>query len=264
MSLLDLRLNHKTQTVVDDGERWTYLDTDGSGPALVILPCAFAGCEAFFAQVLSLGAKNRVVVVGYPGQTPEVIVGGLLRLLRRIGTAGPVVLAGWGFGAYLAQCAARRPGLLVAALVLVNGFADPSAGTGDLEPKLQALRRLLPEALKENYRQVLLTEANSGSDVLEVVYSLVAADVAKARLLQALAAPALPPLAGPTPYAVHLVNCDQDPSYQCDGHRQLRHMYPDAALHHIAAGYFSFAVTPDEVNAVLAAALSQIPNTSEQ
>lgn len=255
VSLLDLRLNYRTTTVALERESWTYLDTGGDGPPLVILPGAFAGCEAFYAQVLEFAGAHRTLVVGYPGCDVAGIVRGFRSLMDLLEVRGPVTLAGWAFGAYLAQAVAsslQAPALR--ALVLVNGYTRTQLS---IAPDLESIRRQLPEALKERYRQMLLDEAGSDIGQLEeAAFRLVSATVAKARVLSALSAPPLHRIPGSLVCPVHLVACERDPLYRGDNVRDLLDLHPHAACHRIRAGYFSFATAPQEINRVLAIALS--------
>ncbi len=104
---------------------WRYIDTGGSGPALIMLPGSVGTCEMFFKQIGSLSGAIRIIAVSYPAQPdPTLLADGLAALMTTLGLARASVL-GSSFGGYWAQFVALRHPARVETLFLGNIFITP-------------------------------------------------------------------------------------------------------------------------------------------
>src|SRR6201996_952067 len=104
---------------------WPYIDTGGSGPALLMLPGSVGTCEMFFKQIAALTPAIRVIAVSYPAEPdPLRLADGLAGLMDQIGLRTANIL-GSSFGGYWAQFVALRHAARVDHLFLGNIFVSP-------------------------------------------------------------------------------------------------------------------------------------------
>lgn len=107
------------RTFEHDGLRFSYLDTGGTGPLLVLLHAHWMGASDFDDVVPSLGDGWRVVGLDQRGHgetqhggthSIDAYIGDVDALLAAIGHTGPVVLLGHSFGGMVANhYAGARP-----------------------------------------------------------------------------------------------------------------------------------------------------------
>lgn len=125
-----------------DSGPWVHVSPDGAGPGTpVVFIAAAGGCSADFArlqQALSDQAPSLAydrAGLGWSDPSPptdgRTLVAELDDLIRHVSPGGPVVLAGLGHGAWIAQHLAQTAPSLVAGLVLADTPPiEPSGGAG--------------------------------------------------------------------------------------------------------------------------------------
>ena len=112
------------------GHTWRYLDTQGKGDALLLLPGALGEADTSFEYILALQDSWRVLSLNYPSTLHTLLAAleGLIGLLNRLGIRQAHVVGG-SYSGSLAQTLASRYPDRVASLLLSN-----TAAPGDAPP----------------------------------------------------------------------------------------------------------------------------------
>jgi maspardin len=191
-------------TLEVEGQAWKWIDTQASGPAIVLLPGSIGDAAMFAHPLLALGRNLRLVAVTYPALAdPRLLARGLERVCDHLGLQR-FVLVGSSFGAYWAQFFALRAPERVRHLVLGNGFVDASDLAGhpmfgeDLVHAawLSRVRQAAPSELRD--LQLLMLEERQSARNLH------------ARFLGVVSAEAAPPL-DLRAEQMTVLDCEDDP-----------------------------------------------------
>jgi pimeloyl-ACP methyl ester carboxylesterase len=237
-----------------DGAHWSFLETEGDGPPIVLLPGSVGTCEVFFKQIAALGSRHRIVAVTYPGiGDPARLADGLAGLQQALGLEDALI-AGSSFAAYWLQFfALRHPGR-VRKLLLGNGFVEGTALRDHplFAPSL-VLERGPEEVQRIWYDRVSAAPASELREIqLDMLSGRQSADVLHSRLVSVISAAPCPP---PSVAAERIVvlDCADDPIITEPMRRAFRDRYPAAtAITLPSGGHYPHILNPEGYDAVLA------------
>src|SRR4051812_15224500 len=117
-----LESHHPWSSLDVDGHTWRWLDTAGTGPAVVLLPGSVGDGAMFVRTLLSLGDRLRLIAVSYPAEAdPRKLADGLKAVMDHLHLP-PSVVVGSSFAAWWAQFFALLHPSAVRKLVIGNGF----------------------------------------------------------------------------------------------------------------------------------------------
>lgn len=219
---------------VIDGHRWSFVDTQGQGDVLLLLPGAQGNCRAFDHLLPQLSQRFRVVALSYPaiGDARE-LAAGALGFLRAAGIPRAHVF-GTSLGGFVAQWMALLEPARVSHLLLSNAFDDPTPAQDAAE--LDRVRAQTDEAFKAAALHKL--EAAPASAFRDRMLALVRTqpgDSLRQRRIAVLSAPALPAFTR-DPATVTLIDAQDDPVLPPPMRDALRTRYPGAAHRRFATG----------------------------
>lgn len=256
-SLQRFRDRHPAERAVIRGRRWDFVDSGGSGPALLILPGTLGSAHIFWNQMAALGETLRIVSVSYPLTTSvEGHVGDLARLLDRLGLERSSVL-GTSFGGFVAQAFAQAHPDRTDTLFVANSLAD-IALVGEALPPAPVLA-VLPAALlrARMVRQIgdwpAPDETRSEVKLLliEELEEHLASRAPKTRLLALLGAGAIPEPAIADERIV-IIDAEDDPLIPPAARMDVRRRYPGARHHGFeTGGHFPYLTRADDYTAIL-------------
>ena len=209
------------------GHTWRWLDTAGSGPAVILLPGSVGDGAMFVRTLLSLGERLRLIAVTYPALAePEPLADGLKAVCDHLGLP-PAVVVGSSYAAWWAQYFALRHPEQVRKLVIGNGFTDASdlaanplfdAGKvaamqpAELHAEWVGRVEAAPVAPLQQLQKLMLTQRQSP----ENLYARFAG------VTRSKACPPLPLAAGD----VVVLDCEDDPLIPPPARDRLRQNYP--------------------------------------
>jgi maspardin len=216
---------------------WRYIDTGGSGPALIMLPGSVGTCEMFFKQIGSLSGAIRIIAVSYPAEPdPARLADGLIDMMATLGLARASVL-GSSFGGYWAQFVALRHPARVETLFLGNIFITPdelftnplfdpdwvrAVSAAELQASWRARVAQAPDSELKRIQSDMLAGRQSDENL-------------KARFLGVIDAQASPPLPIPASRIV-IIDCADDPLIPPASREAVRHHYRGATVHTLLTG----------------------------
>ncbi|MCK9908199.1 alpha/beta hydrolase [Microbacteriaceae bacterium K1510] len=194
------------------GHAWPYIDTQGDGPALVLLPGSVGTCEMFFKQIAALGRALRIIAVSYPAVSdPELLADGLAGLLDHLRLKQASIL-GSSFGGYWAQYFGLRHGGRVETLFLGNTFitADELFSNPLFNPEW--IRGTSAADMQKFWRERVSQAPDTELKALQLDMLSGRQDAGnlKSRFVGVIEARACPPLAVPADDVV-VIDCSDDP-----------------------------------------------------
>lgn len=256
-SLEIFRNRHPAERVVIRGRRWEFVDSGGSGPALLMLPGTVGSAHIFWNQMAALGETLRIISVSYPLTTSvEGHVGDLARLLDRLGLERCSVL-GTSFGGFVAQAFAQAHPQRTETLLIANSLADVAL-IGEALPPVPMLA-VLPAAMlrARMVRQIgdwPAPDEIGGEVKLLLIDELVehlASRAPKTRLLALLRAGAIPKPAIADEHIV-IIDAEDDPLIPRAAREDVRRRYPRAHHHGFeTGGHFPYLARADDYTAIL-------------
>ena len=246
--LKTLERQYAWQSLTVNGHEWRWLDTGGSGPAVILLPGSVGDGAMFVLTMLALEGKARVVAVTYPALAqPRALADGLVAVMDHL-KLDRATIAGSSFAAYWAQFVALAYPERVKHLVIGNGFTDG----GDLAANplfdRDYVERVEPEVLHEQWLSRIRAAPSSPLQQLQAVMLAERQNPVNlhARFLgvvQSKPCPALPLPAS----AVTVLDCDDDPLIPPAARERLRNCYPDARHVSLASGgHYPHLLNPTE------------------
>src|SRR5258708_11169819 len=186
---------------------WSYYDSGGGGPVVLMLGGGQGDGSVFFRQFEAFGGRARLISPTCPGDPdPAAAVAALVAFLDRLGVERPHVV-GSSLGGYLALALAHQAPARVDRLLVASAFADCTAEKAGF-PTPEAVQALAAETLKAGALAKLEARAASAAHVmlnaaLKTAIARQPADVLKRPTLPLLAPPPLPPLdLAPAPLAL--------------------------------------------------------------
>jgi maspardin len=235
------------------GAAWPYIDTGGSGPALLMLPGSVGTCEMFFKQIAALPPAIRVIAVSYPADPDPVrLADGLIGVMDHLGLKTANVL-GSSFGGYWAQFVALRHPARVDHLFLGNIFVSPEALFVNPLFAPDFVRDTPAGALQAVWRDRVATAPDSElkriqSDMLSGRQS---AENLHARFLGVVAAKPCPPL--PSSLArVVVIDCADDPIIPPPAREAVRAAYAGAEINTLpTGGHYPHILNPQAYDVVI-------------
>lgn len=253
-ALLD---RHPVRHVRIGPEDWSYFDSAGPGPAVLLLGGGQGDASVFHRQFEAFGAQARLVAPTYPASSDHAAtLAGIVGFMDAVGLARPHVV-GSSLGGYLALALADAHPGRVERIVAACAFADCSAekalfpAAAEIEAlpaetlKLQTLARL--EAAGPPASAAHLTAAVD----LRTAITRQPAQVLKGRTLAILASPPLGQLRI-DPQAVALLDCEDDPVITPATRAELRARLPRSLRITLAlGGHFPAMLAPDQFNALM-------------
>ena len=233
------RLGHGPWSVaqgdrVVDGQRWSFVDTQGQGDVLLLLPGAQGNCRAFDHLLPALSQRFRVVALSYPaiGDVRQLATGAL-GFLQAAGIAKAHVF-GTSLGGFVAQWMAMLEPARVDHLLLSNAFDDPTPAQDAAE--LERVRAQTDEAFKGAALQKLETApAGAFRDRMLALVRTQPGDSLRQRRIAVLSAPALPAFTR-DPATVTLIDAQDDPILPAPMRDALPARYPGATHRRFATG----------------------------
>jgi maspardin len=231
---------HHEKTVTVEGRTWRYVETSGTGPALILLPGAQGNGEIFYHQLTALGGQLRMVAALYPAEADStVLADSLAAFMTKIGVTRGSLL-GTSFGGYMAQVFALRHPERIDTLFLANTFADPSAAQARGRPRDHIAATDAEQMRKETLERLAMaklpTTAHVGLNaILRDIIGQQPAEYIKARTLGVANAVTLPRLPLSDDRIV-LIECADDPVIDAPTRLDLRQRYPSAEQHTLPSG----------------------------
>lgn len=250
-------------SLVVDGDLWSWLDTGGDGPAVVLLHGSAANAFMFVRTIGSLGRRLRLVAVSIPALwEPSRFAEGLRRVMDHVRLASPVI-AGSSMGAYLAPFFASRYPERVGALLLGNGFVD--AGDLAANPLFDRARieSCSPEAFQREWAGRVGTAPESDLKVLQqYMLAQKPAEALHAHFLAVVRARACPPVALPLS-AITVLSCEDDPVIPAATRERVKGQFPGARAVSLATGgHYPHVLNTDAYEEVLLTTCGQDRNLS--
>ncbi len=235
------------------GAAWPYIDTGGSGPALLMLPGSVGTCEMFFKQIAALAPTIRVIAVSYPADPDPVrLADGLAGLMDQLGLKTANVL-GSSFGGYWAQFVALRHAARVDHVFLGNIFVSPEALFVNPLFAPDFVRDTPAGALQAVWRDRVAQAPESElkriqSDMLAGRQS---AENLHARFLGVIAAKPCPPLPISRERVV-VIECADDPIIPPPAREAVRAAYAGAEINTLpTGGHYPHILNPTAYDAVI-------------
>ncbi len=195
-----------------DGDLWRWIETDGPGQRVLLLPGAIGDAAMFVKTLMSLGDRLRLTAVSYPDSSdPHRLADGLAALAQKQGW-GPTVVVGSSYGAFWAQHLAKRHPGVVKALLLGNTFA---AGGDLFDDADEAVRQMQAASGQEVHDQWLGRVRSGPLGELRTLQELMLTERQNVESLRirmlgvAGGPPAVPFDAGSMP--IITLDCDDDP-----------------------------------------------------
>lgn len=224
-----LESRYPWQQAVIHGAHWRWMETDGDGARVALLPGAL-GDGAMFASTLdSLGGRLRLIAVSYPdSDNPASLAAGFAELVR-MRQWGGLAVVGSSYGAYWAQFLARDHGENLGALLLGNTFTEATDVLEDPVAEHERLRRATdaevhaqwlarvratPEGPMRDLQTLMLSERQSPASI-------------RTRMLGVAQARAAGPVALPG-RRVFTVACANDPLIPEHGRATVEQAWPQA------------------------------------
>lgn len=214
---------------------WRFTDNGHHRPALVLLPGALGDASSAWRLAEAFSPDWRVIAVTYPGGfDPEALADGLAGLLQDLGVTSCAVWSS-SYGAWWAQCFARRHSTLVRALWLGNTFVDAGDVAGSPLFDAKWLRDSSGEEVQSRWHEALTTRPADElrSIQLHLLHHTLAPAQLHGRLRQVANAAALPPAEGvPTV----LSDCADDPTIKAEVRARVLKRYSAARHVHFPIG----------------------------
>ena len=205
-------LQSSIRTAEVAGQVWPYIDTQGDGPTLVMLPGSVGTCEMFFKQIAALGRALRIVSVSYPAVAdPEHLADGLAGLLDHLRLNRASIL-GSSFGGYWAQYFGLRHAGRVETLFLGNTFITAEELFSNPLFNPDWIRGTSPADMQKFWRDRVAQapESELKAIQLDMLSGRQDADNLKSRFVGVIGARACPPIAVPADDIV-VIDCADDP-----------------------------------------------------
>lgn len=251
-----------------NGEEWTYHDTGGRGPVIVLLPGGQGTGAMFYEQLLELGEHYRMIAVGYPGlASANQIAMDLLTLLEDL-IIDRATLVGSSLGGYVAQIIALHAPQQIQRLVLASTFSDCSAEKRLFPSESEALEISADAFVSGTVDKVRAIDAKTnGEAALKAVIPMEvgarqSAEQFKKRILCVIRSTALPPL-GLDDKQIAIIDCADDSVITEETRNLLRSRHPNASIYALEYGdHYPAIVVSEQFNAILAKELEKIPTTA--
>jgi pimeloyl-ACP methyl ester carboxylesterase len=248
-----LENSHQWASLTINGHDWRWIDTEGTGPVIVLLPGSVGDAGMFALTVRTLEQKARVLAITYPSLSdPHLLSDGLIKVLDHVKVTDAIIV-GSSFAAYWAQFIALRYPGRVKHLVIGNGFVD---GTDLTENPLfdpDYVENVTPDALHQKWLQRIETAPVSDLQQLQtqMLKHRQTPENLHARFLGVVRAKPCPnlPLEGSK---VTILDCADDPLIPLKVRERLRNNYPQA--HHITlrtGGHYPHLLNPNEYSSIL-------------
>lgn len=252
MSLERLRREFAPRHVEIGGTRVEYIRTNGSGPALVMLPGAQGTAESFFHQILAFGGQRDVLSIHFPGWPDMAALADLIVAVTHATGIPRFDLLGSSLGGYLAQWIAVRHRDLVDRVVIGNSFDDPRpAQTPERLSRL--LDRSADDVKRDAVERLLAEPPGEFRDVmLDLIGLQFPAELLRQRML---AVQRTTPLDEGAEVAcpMLIIECADDPVISPTRRASLRSRYPGARVATLeAGGHYPYLAAPLAYNAALA------------
>jgi len=251
--LADLESRYAWNTLTVDGHEWRWLDTGGTGNAVVLLPGSVGDGAMFVSTLLSLGERLRLVAVTYPAEAdPAALADGLAQVMDHIDLPAAAIV-GSSFAAYWAQHFALRHPQRVRSLVIGNGFTDGSdlaenplfdrqyvehVAPGELHAQWLERIRSAPASELAQLQEVMLAQRQSAENLHARFLGVV----------RSTPSPALPIPAS----RITVLDCEDDPLIPPAARARLRSNYPEARHTTLErGGHYPHLLNPEGYEAVL-------------
>jgi len=205
-------LQSSIRTAEVAGQVWPYIDTQGDGPTLVMLPGSVGTCEMFFKQIAALGRALRIVSVSYPAVAdPQHLADGLAGLLDHLRLSRASIL-GSSFGGYWAQYFGLRHAGRVETLFLGNTFITAEELFSNPLFNPDWIRGTSPADMQKFWRDRVAQapESELKAIQLDMLSGRQDAHNLKSRFVGVIEARACPPIAVPADDIV-VIDCADDP-----------------------------------------------------
>ncbi|HWM83356.1 MAG TPA: alpha/beta hydrolase [Pseudolabrys sp.] len=219
------------------GVDWSYIDTDGDGPALVMLPGSVGTCEMFFKQIATLGHRFRIVSVGYPAEPdPARLADGLAGLMTALGLRTASVL-GSSFGGYWAQFFALNHPQRVETLFLGNIFVAPQPLFANPLFAPDFVRSTDAMKLQATWRERVMQAPDGELKRIQIdmLSGRQSAENLKARFIGVIDAVLCPSLTLPASRIV-VIDCADDPIIPPVARQAVHNHYPQAQIRTLSSG----------------------------
>lgn len=248
-----LESRHAWSALEVDGHAWRWIDTAGTGPAVVLLPGSVGDGAMFVRTLLSLGERLRLIAVTYPALSdPRALADGLKGVWDHLALP-PSVVVGSSFAAWWAQFFALQHPELVRKLVIGNGFTDGSDLAANPLFDAQWVAQVAPADLHAQWLerinaapasplqqlQKLMLERRQSPDNLHARF---------AGVTRAQACPRLPL----KPADVVVLDCEDDPLIPPAARERLRQQYPGARHVRLpTGGHYPHLLNPEAYESLL-------------
>lgn len=242
-----------------DGHRWSFVDTQGPGDVLLLLPGAQGNCRAFDHLLEKLSQRWRVIALSYPALgDARALASGALGFLLAAGIARAHVF-GTSLGGFVAQWMALLEPVRMGHLLLSNTFDDPTPAQDAAE--LERVRAQTDEAFKAAALQKLeAAPAGAFRDRMLALVRTQPGDSLRQRRIAVLSAPALPAFTR-DPATVTIIDAQDDPILPPPMRDALPARYPGAAHRRFATGghHLHFSRADEVLELMLSFAQEQHP-----
>ncbi|MBD2748728.1 alpha/beta hydrolase [Microvirga sp. BT688] len=248
---------HPEQRILIGSREWGYLQTGGTGPALLLIPGTLGRGDIFWQQIEALEDRARIIAVSYPssGSVAE-WASDLAELCDRLGL-GRVTVLGSSLGGYLAQYFAAAYPHITERLIAANTLHSV-AGIAARPPYSSDLDNAPIEELRAGFGRGLDAWRDAHPDQAELV-NLLMAEVGgripepelRARLNALKQGPELPPLDLPRERIATIESVD-DPLIPPAMREVVRtRLKPSVAYRFESGGHFPYVSRPDLYVALL-------------
>lgn len=251
--LTELEQRHPWQSLTVNGHEWRWLDTQGQGPAIILLPGSVGDGAMFVPTLLSLGDQRRLIAVTYPAEpNPKALADGLAEIMDHIDLASATIV-GSSFAAYWSQHFALRHADKVEAIIIGNGFTDgtdladnplfdksyvETVDAVDLHAQWLERIRNAPASDLAQFQEHMLAHRQSPQNL-------------HSRFLGVVQSQPCPPLPI-RPERITILDCEDDPLIPVAARTRLRNQYPDAQHITLKTGaHYPHLLNPEEYEATL-------------
>lgn len=261
-ALLRFRTAHPTQTLVVNGNKWSYLITGSSHSVVLFLHGMTGAPDIWFQQIGALTPRYRCISVTYPPvDSLNEMAAGVLAILNHERIQQCAVV-GSSLGGYLTQYLVQHYPERFSVAVLVNTF--PPNQEIERENRTRAgVLPLLPSWLvmrlvRQNVLETVLPAANNDPLTRAFLLEMTYGRMTKAHFLARYQCIIEPFEAKPSHVPVMILESDNDPLVKKELRQRLKELYPRAQIHSFPhAGHFPYLNEPKMFNQFLRAFLEK-------
>lgn len=242
MSFQEYRARFARKTERIDGKEWVYVESEGPGPSLIMMPGMQGTGDVFYKQLLSLDNQVKIIALSYPAEPrSEKLSDGLDEFCHKKGLQ-KINLLGSSIGGYWAQIfALRNPGR-IETLFIANSLIDASSiqAKGQKPEEIEAMSL---EAIRDRFLGYIENYDISNPNMMElkelmldqVGQGVQTPETLKSRMLTMATAIPVLPLGIPDSQVV-VIDCEDDPIMSEAIRLEVRERYPDAEQHTLLTG----------------------------